>query len=1147
MNKEFSWFYRGSVFFLSILILLFFLRLVLPQYIKYLFFPFLTVVAILSSIELFYKQNIRNIKLFYQIDLFKPLITISILYLSAFVLTQDKQSILIREFVNVFSVFTIGFIIWAFIIKGGNLKIVIAKISKLVLIFSSIFAGLGLLKLYFQLMGIKFKFLIPDGFGYPKGSCLAIDDNFFTLICIFGIIFAIPLLLRKAQFLKQITLQLSLIVLLLNIFLSTSRRGFIIASLLIVGTLFVWLLSFIIKRDNLTLFRKNTLMFGGVSFLLISVVLCLLFFVTPMERNKRLSYSKFNKNEVYLFANQLALSAKSILKGETVNQEVNKEIWQTNLNSLYPYSGWAAGNYIVLSDLPSDSKTILPEGAVGAKIDKTVESFTYDKNAYYKSKLFEGKIEKGKRYIAKIFCYVSPNFNGDWVRLSSQGKIKGLNSTYYNMRLKGKWQELQTSFYGDSGCFSNYLYISKLNSNTFDSLKGYVVYAYPVVKETVFNSKQPITWANTQFEEIGFLPGTNADIIPDSTLAFKFSENSFIKKDSLIYAISNVYSINVNDKKSRDIISIYAYVSENFNGDKVYLGATGRYRGLGISRYNLDEKGKWEKLFLSVSPENSNVNINFGLKKVKKNNIDSLKGYVLFAYPTHGTMKFDPKNPLTWAERKFKEIKKISGEKSEIVPINSIGYLIDKDGDFDQSKYTNNYVTYSRIGKSTILNGKRYISSVYCYVSKDFNGENVKLEVWGKFYGFKSDYYDLEKRGEWQKLILNNYGDSSYIVPSIYCEVPDNKSFKWLKGYVIFAYPELNIIDYSPSKPSSYFGTTFTKEFPLIGNNSSIVPQNVVGYRLDKSSKGKIWKNICYSTTEFLSIPVVIGDSIYASVYCYVSEDFNGNDVRLETRGIKNTIVRYDLIKNKGKWVKLETNSLMNNNGRVSGVLFFSQKDVSDFNTLKGHVTFAYPIIKVIKRHSDKLSLITRIDNKSRFVFEKASIISSLNFIANILQPNKDSLNFEPDFQKEMVNDHFSGPRLDRWRYALFLYKNEYKWWQKIIGGGFGHTRKFAKTFNTDYDYPHNPFLSVLLYSGFLGLFAYFWVLYKAIFYYLKYRKEYWTFFLCFLVTFFFSFFSGNSPFDPAIMGLFTVLPFFIHYIHQKDNLENEKISSIKE
>lgn len=138
-------------------------------------------------------------------------------------------------------------------------------------------------------------------------------------------------------------------------------------------------------------------------------------------------------------------------------------------------------------------------------------------------------------------------------------------------------------------------------------------------------------------------------------------------------------------------------------------------------------------------------------------------------------------------------------------------------------------------------------------------------------------------------------------------------------------------------------------------------------------------------------------------------------------------------------------------------------------------------------------------------------------------------------FKMAMSNDFFSGPRVDRWRYAMYIYRYEYSPVQKIFGGGFGYTRKFTDMFRdqwrvTEYDYPHSPFLSVLLYSGIFGLIFYIWLLLGAVKYYWIYRRDFWPFGLAFIVTFFFAFFSSNNPFEPAVMAVFTAIPYFAHY-----------------
>jgi hypothetical protein len=137
---------------------------------------------------------------------------------------------------------------------------------------------------------------------------------------------------------------------------------------------------------------------------------------------------------------------------------------------------------------------------------------------------------------------------------------------------------------------------------------------------------------------------------------------------------------------------------------------------------------------------------------------------------------------------------------------------------------------------------------------------------------------------------------------------------------------------------------------------------------------------------------------------------------------------------------------------------------------------------------------------------------------------------------KFRANNRFSD-RISRWRYASELWKTEYKWYDKIMGHGFDSLKWYGQKFNNNQpDWPHNPFISVLLYSGIFGLICYIWLLVRVVILYLKYRKKYGIVFICFLITFFFSFFSGSSPFDPPVMGFFILFPFLVHSIHKEDN-----------
>jgi hypothetical protein len=151
---------------------------------------------------------------------------------------------------------------------------------------------------------------------------------------------------------------------------------------------------------------------------------------------------------------------------------------------------------------------------------------------------------------------------------------------------------------------------------------------------------------------------------------------------------------------------------------------------------------------------------------------------------------------------------------------------------------------------------------------------------------------------------------------------------------------------------------------------------------------------------------------------------------------------------------------------------------------------------------------------------------------------------YKANISVDTVSTNFIDLRISHWKFALQIYSTEYNWPKKLFGGGFNFLNWYGYYFMKDKtvsDWPHNPFLSILLYSGICGLIIYCFFIYKVFYYYLKYKKEYPMLFIFFLVTFFFTFFSGGSPFDPPIMGFFVILPFFIHSIHKKDNNELDK------
>lgn len=410
---------------------------------------------------------------------------------------------------------------------------------------------------------------------------------------------------------------------------------------------------------------------------------------------------------------------------------------------------------------------------------------------------------------------------------------------------------------------------------------------------------------------------------------------------------------------------------------------------------------------------------------------------------------------------------------------------------------------------------------------------------------------------------------------------------------------------FNSSDPESSWGTRNHKNiFPLTGANVEIVPRDARGYMLDNTCIASYGKNYSDAYSLLTKLDAKKGDRYLANVFCYASEDFDGDLIRL-TVGTdcinKNMVtgkpVAYYDLKLKGVWKKLEIDFRCTSSDTIPLYISFLKNGVNDFSKLKGYVIFAYPNFEkisssygsIINGHYRQFHGYGNAENM-KFInvgFKKNNLGNSFlnlndisyepirtirlhniknwcnfsemlpevrSFLFDTIQKtqNQDPIReFAAKFisedtiyygyKKELFVDEvfnkYGDERIGRWIFAIQIFSREYLWKQKIFGGGFNFTNWYGSYFLKDKsksDYPHNPLLSVLLYSGIFGLLLYLFFLYKIFNYYYKYRKIYPLLLIFFIITFFFAFFSGGSPFDPPILGYFVILPFFIHSVHKK-------------
>jgi hypothetical protein len=423
---------------------------------------------------------------------------------------------------------------------------------------------------------------------------------------------------------------------------------------------------------------------------------------------------------------------------------------------------------------------------------------------------------------------------------------------------------------------------------------------------------------------------------------------------------------------------------------------------------------------------------------------------------------YDPKDPDNgWGFGYYKTVFPLIGNNSEIVPKGSIGLKLDRYCTFGHS---DRHAYYNEVLGKKEVNDKDVVKSyIYCCVSNDFNGDIVCLRSDGSTFGDRVSLYNLNLKGSWQKLTISANCKDGVAPVSLYFNKIGVTSFFSLTGYILFAYPHIEVVTMSDTI--------------LSGDNLVLDNQNI-GHIGDKNKYNLYIANYIQKN-ETVALQQKSDSSV--SVYTF------------ETPG--------------------------------SGIC------ASGFSLSYFPFTRINAIINSIS--SIAINDTTIIDNDS-----------FRNWILNLIHEDTSYFRTKTILKVDTVSMLFVDDRLSRWQFALQIYSKEYTLKEKIFGGGFKFLNWYGYFFlnnKTKTDYPHNPFLHILLYSGIIGLIFYFFLLYKVVYYYIKFLNGYYLLFIFFLITYFFAFFSGGNPFDPPIMGFFVILPFLINSVYKKDAIGNVK------
>jgi hypothetical protein len=143
---------------------------------------------------------------------------------------------------------------------------------------------------------------------------------------------------------------------------------------------------------------------------------------------------------------------------------------------------------------------------------------------------------------------------------------------------------------------------------------------------------------------------------------------------------------------------------------------------------------------------------------------------------------------------------------------------------------------------------------------------------------------------------------------------------------------------------------------------------------------------------------------------------------------------------------------------------------------------------------------------------------------------------------KEIVP--LTSSRQKLWDLGKEIY-HDYSISKKILGNGFAFFEIF-KNETTQFLYPHHLFLSVLLFSGIIGLIIYIAILSLASMIYLYHLKKLEVLFVLFIFNFTFGFFSFTDFFGATFYSILIILPLLYAYLYGYQNFFKEINRKIK-
>lgn len=550
---------------LVLVIAIFFMRMAFP-FANYIFIPYSVFVIIFFLYK--YLHNLHSLQLAKFIRFFSVFLILSSCFLLS-LLRGNYNSLIIKEVGMLILVAVFIFIAFTEIKDIDEFRKFTTLFIKQVIFLSTFISILGVAKFILVLSGKNFLLSDNNEFNTSINS----DYNFFALYSVLGIIsilFAIVSFGDKTNKLIQI----SLFIQFLCLFLSGSRRGFIVYIILL-------LVIFLTNLTPVNRIRLNTKLFV---YLTCGFFLMLVLFFSSYNTSffKTFKRTQFNVNFINHTFFRMMTRYTSFLNLE---KDAIEKIVGIKCDSRYPYTRWGTRIHKEVYPLKGLNSQVIPSGCVGYQLDSTCNASSWNGNAYaYTSlnPLFSGNRSKkeGNKFLASVYCYVSSDYNGSGVWLAAEGKVNGNIICFYDTLKKGEWQKLQIDFSFDNGLAPVYMYMSKNGQNNFGNLRGNVIFAYPVYLEAEHSSNSTLLLYKLENNKNSFRSSLfNLSFLSIKKFEFKllkYFQEQFILKDGAELSIPRYerlrYSIHLFTKE-------YTLSQKLFGGGYGYMEKFGKKFG----------------------------------------------------------------------------------------------------------------------------------------------------------------------------------------------------------------------------------------------------------------------------------------------------------------------------------------------------------------------------------------------------------------------------------------------------------------------------------------------------------------------------------------------------------------------------------------